>query len=98
MRSICFEALADDAAFTPFRYAKAKVLTRVATRIMLSAKCMKEDIRVAVEESSMTAGIIGWAHTPFRRLDKASVETLLVGGRNAALHDAGLAARDGDAT
>src|SRR5258708_28420988 len=44
----------------------------------------------------MTACIIGWAHTPFGRLDNESVESLIVGAANAALDDAGIAAADVD--
>jgi acetyl-CoA C-acetyltransferase len=44
----------------------------------------------------MTACIIGWAHTPFGRLDTESVESLVVGAARAALADAGIAAADVD--
>jgi len=44
----------------------------------------------------MTACIIGWAHTPFGRLDSESVESLIVGAAQAALDDAGIAAADVD--
>src|SRR5262250_351067 len=44
----------------------------------------------------MTACIIGWAHTPFGRLDNESVESLIVGAAKAALDDAGIAAADVD--
>jgi acetyl-CoA C-acetyltransferase len=44
----------------------------------------------------MTACIIGWAHTPFGRLDGETVESLIVRSATAALEDAGIAARDID--
>jgi len=44
----------------------------------------------------MTACIIGWAHTPFGRLDAESVESLTVRVAETALRDAGVAAADVD--
>src|ERR1043165_8332364 len=44
----------------------------------------------------MTACIVGWAHTPFGRLDAESVESLTVRVANEALRDAGIAAADVD--
>jgi acetyl-CoA C-acetyltransferase len=44
----------------------------------------------------MTACIIGWAHTPFGRLDAETVESLVVRAADAALADAGVAAADVD--
>jgi acetyl-CoA C-acetyltransferase len=44
----------------------------------------------------MTAAIVGWAHTPFGRLDAESVESLIVRAANEAMTDAGIAARDVD--
>jgi acetyl-CoA C-acetyltransferase len=44
----------------------------------------------------MTACIIGWAHTPFGRLESESVESLVIGAASAALDDAGIAAADVD--
>jgi acetyl-CoA C-acetyltransferase len=44
----------------------------------------------------MTACIVGWAHTPFGRLDSESVESLTVRVANEALRDAGIAAADVD--
>jgi acetyl-CoA C-acetyltransferase len=44
----------------------------------------------------MTACIVGWAHTPFGRLADETVESLVVRVANAALADAGIAARDVD--
>ena len=44
----------------------------------------------------MTACIIGWAHTPFGRLDGETVESLIVRAATEALADAGVAASDVD--
>jgi acetyl-CoA C-acetyltransferase len=44
----------------------------------------------------MTACIIGWAHTPFGRLEGESVESLIVTAATAALADAGVAAKEVD--
>src|SRR5882762_8444324 len=44
----------------------------------------------------MTACMVGWAHTPFGRLDTESVESLIVRVANDALTDAGVAAADVD--
>jgi acetyl-CoA C-acetyltransferase len=44
----------------------------------------------------MTACIIGWAHTPFGKLDAETVESLIVRVATQALADAGVAARDVD--
>src|SRR5499433_2800090 len=44
----------------------------------------------------MTACIVGWAHTPFGRLDAESVESLTVRVAETALRDAGVAAADVD--
>ncbi len=44
----------------------------------------------------MTACIVGWAHTPFGRLADETVEGLVVNVTNAALADAGIAAKDVD--
>jgi acetyl-CoA C-acetyltransferase len=47
-------------------------------------------------ETPMTACIVGWAHTPFGRLDTETVESLVVRAAAAALEDAGIAAADVD--
>jgi acetyl-CoA C-acetyltransferase len=47
-------------------------------------------------ERIMTACIVGWAHTPFGKLADETVESLVVRVTNAALADAGLAAKDVD--
>src|ERR1700716_4664827 len=44
----------------------------------------------------MTACMVGWAHTPFGRLDTESVESLIVRVANDALVDAGISAADVD--
>src|SRR6195952_3875321 len=44
----------------------------------------------------MTGCIVGWAHTPFGRLDGETVESLIVKAANGALADAGIAAADVD--
>jgi acetyl-CoA C-acetyltransferase len=44
----------------------------------------------------VTACIVGWAHTPFGRLEGETVESLIVRVAGAALADAGVEARDVD--
>jgi acetyl-CoA C-acetyltransferase len=44
----------------------------------------------------MTAAIVGWAHTPFGKLNGESVESLIVRVATDALADAGVAAKDVD--
>ena len=44
----------------------------------------------------MTACIVGWAHTPFGRLEGETIESLIVRVATEALADAGVAARDID--
>jgi acetyl-CoA C-acetyltransferase len=44
----------------------------------------------------MTGCIVGWAHTPFGKLDTETVESLIVRVANGALEDAGIEARDVD--
>ena len=44
----------------------------------------------------MTGCIVGWAHTPFGRLDTDSVESLVVRVATDALADAGIAPADVD--
>jgi acetyl-CoA C-acetyltransferase len=44
----------------------------------------------------MTACIVGWAHTPFGKLEGETVESLVVRVANGALADAGVAAEDVD--
>src|SRR5436190_23487899 len=47
-------------------------------------------------EAVMTGCIVGWAHTPFGRLDGETVESLIVRVAQDALADAGIEARDVD--
>jgi len=44
----------------------------------------------------MTATVVGWAHTPFGKLDTETVESLVVRVANEALADAGISASDVD--
>src|ERR1700710_1955123 len=44
----------------------------------------------------MTAGIVGWAHTPFGKFDTETVESLVVKVANEAFSDAGISAADVD--
>jgi acetyl-CoA C-acetyltransferase len=44
----------------------------------------------------MTAAIVGWAHSPFGKLQDETVESLIVRAAGDALKDAGLAAKDVD--
>lgn len=44
----------------------------------------------------MTASIVGWAHTPFGKLEHETVESLIVGVATDALADAGVAPADVD--
>jgi acetyl-CoA C-acetyltransferase len=44
----------------------------------------------------MAGCIVGWAHSPFGRLEGESVESLIVQVANGALEDAGVAAKDVD--
>jgi acetyl-CoA C-acetyltransferase len=48
------------------------------------------------KEIAMTACIVGWAHTPFGKLDAETVESLVVRVANEALADAGIGAADVD--
>jgi acetyl-CoA C-acetyltransferase len=48
------------------------------------------------EEAVMTACIVGWAHTPFGKLDGETVESLIVRVATDALARAGVAAKDVD--
>ena len=45
----------------------------------------------------MTACIVGWAHTPFGKLEDPDIESLIARVARAAVEDAGLAAEDVDA-
>jgi acetyl-CoA C-acetyltransferase len=52
--------------------------------------------KIRQKEASMTACIVGWAHTPFGKLTGESVESLIVRVAGEALADAGIAAKDVD--
>jgi acetyl-CoA C-acetyltransferase len=56
----------------------------------------KENDKNSAGEQFMTACIVGWAHTPFGKLDAESVESLIVRVATGALADAGVAAKDVD--
>ena len=49
------------------------------------------------ENAAMTSCIVGWAHTPFGKLDEPDVEALIARVAGAAIEDAGLAASEIDA-
>ena len=48
------------------------------------------------EDTAVTACIVGWAHSPFGRLESETLESLITGVARSALADAGVAARDVD--
>jgi acetyl-CoA C-acetyltransferase len=50
----------------------------------------------SAKETSMTAAIVGWAHTPFGKLNGETVESLIVRVAGEALADAGLSPKDVD--
>src|SRR5215472_10701 len=89
-------------ALLPLSPREGKGLAQIATRIMFCGTASATPINalpsveMPLKESSMTACIIGWAHTPFGRLENESVESLVVGAAEAALDDAGIAAADVD--
>jgi acetyl-CoA C-acetyltransferase len=56
----------------------------------------RESDQNSAKELSMTACIVGWAHSLFGRLEGETVESLIVRVTNEALADAGIAARDID--
>ena len=45
----------------------------------------------------MSTYIVGWAHSPFGRLDQFDLEALITGVTRDAIADAGIAAKDIDA-
>jgi acetyl-CoA C-acetyltransferase len=57
--------------------------------------CEKSD-QSSAKEAFMTACIVGWAHTPFGRLNAESVESLVVRVAGEALTDAGIGPKDVD--
>src|SRR5262249_27878582 len=56
----------------------------------------KSPIGSEQKEAAVTACIVGWAHTPFGRLEGETVESLIVRVATQALADAGIAAGDVD--
>src|ERR1043166_2679923 len=56
----------------------------------------EESDQNSAKETAMTACIVGWAHTPFGRLDAETVESLIVRVANEALTDAGIGPADVD--
>src|SRR5262249_11823310 len=50
----------------------------------------------SAREASMTACIVGWAHTPFGKLGDETVESLIVRVAGDALSDAGIGPKDVD--
>src|SRR5215472_14467901 len=48
------------------------------------------------QEAAVTGCIVGWAHTPFGRLEGETVESLIVRVATAALADAGISPGDVD--
>jgi acetyl-CoA C-acetyltransferase len=60
------------------------------------AIALREKATKVRQEIWMTSCIIGWAHTPFGRLDAETVESLIVKVASEALADAGVAAADVD--
>lgn len=53
-------------------------------------------IRAGIWSRIMSASIVGWAHTPFGKLDTETVESLVVKAATDALADAGVSAGDVD--
>src|SRR6201746_2621083 len=53
-------------------------------------------LRADFGRTTMTASIVGWAHTPFGKFDTETVESLVVRVATDALADAGISAGDVD--
>jgi acetyl-CoA C-acetyltransferase len=56
----------------------------------------EESDQSSAKEAYMTACIVGWAHTPFGKLNDESVESLVVRVAGEALADAGIGPKDVD--
>jgi acetyl-CoA C-acetyltransferase len=56
----------------------------------------EENDQSSAKEASMTACIVGWAHTPFGKLSDETVESLVVRVAGEGLADAGVGAKDVD--
>src|SRR6202171_4198932 len=52
--------------------------------------------RTGTGRTTMSASIVGWAHTPFGKFDAETVESLVVKVATDAMADAGIAAKDVD--
>src|SRR6185312_8320739 len=56
------------------------------------AKIGYKPTRTGTGRTTMTASIVGWAHTPFGKFDAETVESLVVKVATDALADAGISA------
>jgi acetyl-CoA C-acetyltransferase len=56
----------------------------------------EESVQNSAKEVSMTACIVGWAHTPFGKLSDETVESLIARVAGEALADAGIGPKDVD--
>jgi acetyl-CoA C-acetyltransferase len=56
----------------------------------------EENDQSSAKETAMTACIVGWAHTPFGKLNDETVESLVVRVAGDALADAGISPKDVD--
>jgi len=63
---------------------------------MVTVCFYEESDQISAKEAVMTGCIVGWAHTPFGRLDTETVESLIVRVATDALADAGIAPSDVD--
>src|SRR5882757_5036758 len=64
--------------------------------MLASRFIVEESDQISAEERVMTGCIVGWAHTPFGKLDTETVESLIVRVATDALADAGVAPADVD--
>jgi acetyl-CoA C-acetyltransferase len=64
--------------------------------MLVAEESVQSSARPVKKEARMAACIVGWAHTPFGRLDAETVESLIVRVANEALADAGIAAAEVD--
>src|SRR5262245_52663249 len=64
--------------------------------MLASCTFVNERDKISAKESAMTGCIVGWAHTPFGRLDTETVESLIVRVATDALADTGIAPADVD--
>src|SRR5882757_204822 len=64
--------------------------------MLASRFIVEESDQISAEERVMTGCIVGWAHTPFGRLDTETVESLIVRVATDALADAGIGPSDVD--